>query len=78
MWGSIAALMDNTWDGSFAIPFCNYLNGDALRETCYWQAYWHLTNAYLFDNAAWLSQCALYAAEHKDICDAQGTPATSP
>ena len=77
VWGGVAALMDNTWDGSFAIPFCNYVHGDELRKTCYHQVHWHLTNAYLFDNDAWLNQCALYAGEHKDICDAEGTPPTT-
>lgn len=78
VWGGIAALMDNTWDGSFAIPFCNYLHGDELRKTCYRQTHSHLTNAYLYDNDAWLEQCALFAGEHKDICDAQGTPPATP
>lgn len=77
VWGGIAALMDNTWDGSFAIPFCNYIHGDDLRKTCYFQTHSHLKNAYLFDNDAWLNQCALYAGEHKDVCDAQGTPPTT-
>lgn len=77
VWGGIAALMDNTWDGSFAIPFCNYLHGDELRETCYYQTHSHLTHAYLFDNAEWLDQCAKFAGEHKDLCDAQGTPPTT-
>jgi hypothetical protein len=70
VWGGIAALMDNTWDGSFAIPFCNYLHGDELRQTCYFQTRSHLERQYLFDDEAWLGQCELYAAEFKDVCTA--------
>lgn len=75
VWGGVAALMDNTWDGSFAIPFCNYLHGDELRATCYYQTRWHLKNQYLFDDAAWLAQCDKYAGEHMDVCQAL-VPAT--
>ena len=32
--GAIYALMDNTWDGQYAFPFCNSLRGDSLLSYC--------------------------------------------
>lgn len=77
VWGGIAALMDNTWDGSFAIPFCNLIHGEQLRNTCYFYTYSHLKNQYLFDRDRWLQQCALYAGDNLETCEAQA-PAPSP
>lgn len=78
VWGGIAALMDNTWDGSFAIPFCNFLHGDELRATCYYQAHSHLKNAYLFTDEAWLEQCTKYAGQYIDLCNSQVPVPTTP
>lgn len=78
LWGGIAALMDNTWDGSYAIPFCNFLHGDELRKTCYYQTHSHLKNAYLFDDTEWLNQCTLYAGQYIDVCNSQVPVPTTP
>lgn len=76
VWGGIAALMDNTWDGSFAIPFCNLIQGEQLLNTCYFYTYHHLKGQYLFDRDAWLEQCSLYAGDNLATCEAQA-PAPS-
>jgi hypothetical protein len=71
VWGAVAALDDNSWNGSFSIPLCTLIEGDELRNTCYYQVYWHLVQRYEFDDAGWALQCEAYAGDGLEMCLAQ-------
>ena len=59
--GVVYALIDNTWDGKFALPYCNtYTNADA-KTYCYAASVVYLQNVYSKTKQDISDECAKYA-----------------
>lgn len=60
--GVIYALIDNTWDGKYALPFCQSLNGDNV-ELCIEDAANYLGGVYQLEYSEIASQCEQFASD---------------
>lgn len=54
--GTVYALMDNTWDASYALPFCTQLN-EINIQPCFNLSLWYLKSNYLSNVGGLRSQC---------------------
>lgn len=66
--GTIYALIDNTWDGQFAFPFCNILQNKDNRDGCYNHSVNYLKNTYQKSEDEVKVECEKYAGENKELC----------
>jgi len=60
--GVVYALIDNTWDGRYAMPFCGAFSGDADREKCITESIQYLRATFEKSREELTRDCSLYAA----------------
>ncbi len=65
--GTIYALIDNTWDSKYAYSFCNVLQKEGLKISCYRSAASYL-DIYEYTYQSKLEQCDKFAGENVEIC----------
>lgn len=59
--GAIYALIDNTWSGEFALPFCDALLKDGNKENCFMAARSYLRSTYAKNDVEVNAECDKYA-----------------
>lgn len=65
--GTIYALIDNTWDTSYAFPFCNVLEETKNQSYCFDRALSYL-DVYDYSHEAKIEECENYAEENLNEC----------
>ena len=59
--GVVYALIDNTWDGRYALPFCAALSNSADQDTCFKESAEYLRG--YFEKSDFNQECARYAPQ---------------
>jgi hypothetical protein len=62
MHGVVYALVDNTWDGRYAMPFCAAFGSVADREDCFQMSIQYLRTVFEKDSEAITRDCSRHAA----------------
>jgi hypothetical protein len=63
--GVIYALIDNTWDGRYALPFCSALGESADQESCFKDSVEYLRTVFEKPAAEIVKDCSRHAAESR-------------
>ena len=58
MRGVIYALIDNTWDGRYALPFCAALNQESDQNACYRESVTYLRGTFEKSAAEVANDCS--------------------
>jgi hypothetical protein len=68
--GVVYALIDNTWDGRYALPFCAALSHAGDQESCYRQGVQYLRSVFDKPAAEIAGECSRYAAASTSCAEA--------
>jgi hypothetical protein len=63
--GVVYALIDNTWDGRYALPFCAALSRENEQSVCYRESIDYLKDTFEAPPAAIAKDCAKYLSQPK-------------
>jgi hypothetical protein len=63
MRGVVYALIDNTWDGRYALPFCAALSQESDRNTCFQTSVNYLKNTFEKSHAEIAKDCAQHLSQ---------------
>lgn len=66
--GTLYAVIDNTWDGSFAYEYCRTLQDEDLKRECYRAATDYLRWAYGYDRTKLLGSCNEHGKSERQLC----------
>jgi predicted HicB family RNase H-like nuclease len=69
MRGVIYALIDNTWDGRYALPFCDALGQQSDQTACYRESISYLKETFEIATAEIAADCAKHVREPKRCID---------
>ncbi|MGH7809120.1 MAG: hypothetical protein ACREP5_02475 [Candidatus Binatia bacterium] len=69
MRGVIYALIDNTWDGRYALPFCEALGQESDQNSCYRESISYLKETFEIAAAKIASDCAKHVRQPKRCVD---------
>jgi hypothetical protein len=61
--GALFALIDNTWDGTYGMPFCEAFPDDVGRSYCYQVAAGYLESTYSKSRDQVLTDCQKYVPQ---------------
>lgn len=61
--GAVYALIDNTWDGRYALPFCAALSHESDRSICYRESVDYLKETFETPSATIAKDCAKYLSQ---------------
>lgn len=67
--GTVYALIDNTWDGQFALKFCQTLQKNENKSSCYRSSLGYLKNVYQKTNEQIALECQKFAGEESEFCN---------
>jgi len=65
MRGVVYALIDNTWDGRYALPFCAALSQESDQSTCYRESVDYLKDTFETTSGEIAKDCAKYLTQPK-------------
>ncbi|MSP38122.1 MAG: hypothetical protein EXR70_06495 [Deltaproteobacteria bacterium] len=63
--GVIYALIDNTWDGRYALPFCAALSQDSDQSACYRDSVSYLKETFEKSTADIAKECVIHVGQSK-------------
>jgi hypothetical protein len=75
--GAVYALIDNTWDGRYALPFCSALREPADQENCFKDSVDYLRTVFEKSADDIARDCSLHAADSRR-CTELAASATTP
>jgi hypothetical protein len=68
--GVVYALIDNTWDGRYALPFCAALSQAGDQESCFRQGVQYFRSIFDKPAAEIAGECSRYAAASPSCAEA--------
>ena len=68
--GVVYALVDNTWDGRYALPFCAALSQTRDQESCFRDGVQYVSSVYDKPAAEIVRDCSRYAADSTSCAEA--------
>ena len=68
--GVVFALIDNTWDGRYALPFCASLKDEEDVGYCFAQSAFYLTTTFEKSSTQVASECSRHAVGHRACLEA--------
>jgi hypothetical protein len=68
--GAVYALIDNTWDTSFAYPFCTQFKSETNQRTCFTSSSNYVKQIYSKTEEELTAACMQYASGKSDVCTA--------
>jgi len=69
--GAVYALVDNTWDTSFAYPFCATFKNEDNQKACFLSSSTYAKGIYTKTKEELTAACQLYAYKQQEICISQ-------
>jgi hypothetical protein len=63
--GVVYALVDNTWDGHYAMPFCAHLSEEVDQDNCFRESANYLRTVFGKTNDEIIHDCSRHAAKSR-------------